>query len=356
MKVGDSALPQQTTVSLRDTTRGQLTDFLERENKECAHSNKVISGLIGKLWNYREEGVEISPAVVYTDDIVDFSKKLPGFSKIPLGRCDASEDAAKRILKDCAPLTGESSLIYVERKDDGKVLNYGIFSFLRSPTALRIEEVLHLDETQFAVLIKKSSPTTLRVTGARRNSVSILMSTVRENDNSESEIERFVNDLTSGIEEDRQHFQQYLHRLLVRELSECHGTILVCSATDDHPDPASLSDRIPLSEGLDLYDLFETFRKDEDAESLLKLQRAEELLRGFLACDGMIVLSCRGSIVSYRVFFKPDAEAADQKVVGGARRRAFAGVSAIKSNSLKSALFRSQDGTTEYKEIANELE
>lgn len=347
---------EQTTVSLRISTRGELTDFLEREKKDCAHSNKVISGIIGKLWNYKEEGLELSPSIVYTDDIIEFSKKLPGFSRILLGECDASEDAAKMILKDCAPLTGESSLIFIERKDDGKLLHYGIFSFLRSPTAIGIEEALELDDSQFAVLIKKSSPTALRVMGSKKNSVSILMSTFRESDDSEDLIAKFVLDLTSGLDGDISYFQKYLLKVLNRELSECHGTILICAASGTHPGLPSVSDRVLIEGGIDLYGLFETFRKDEDAESLLKLQRAEDLFRGFLSCDGMIVLSASGTILSYRVFFKPDEGMEGVKVIGGARRRAFAGVSALETLELKSALFRSQDGTTEYKEITNGLE
>ncbi|MDF1778316.1 MAG: hypothetical protein P1V13_19985 [Rhizobiaceae bacterium] len=346
---------EQTTISLRVTTRGELTDFLEREKKECAHSNKVISGIIGKLWNYREEGVDFSPSVVYTDDIVEFSKKLPGFSHLLLGDCVASEDSAKKILKDCAPLTGESSLIFVERKECGGKLDYGIFSFLRSPTAIGIEEALALDENQFAVLIKKSSPTALQIIGSKGNSVSILMSTVRETDNSQVELGKFVKDLISGIDGDCEAFEKYLGRLFSKELTDCHGTILICATENMHPDIVSISDKISLNEGVDFFTLFEDFRKQEDAESLLKLQRAEDLLRGFLSCDGMIAFSIFGKILSYRIFFKPDYKGIDFEVVGGARRRAFEGISALKSNSLKSTLFRSQDGTTAYKEIADEL-
>lgn len=344
---------EQKTVSLRVSARGELTDFLEREKKDCAYSNKVISGIIGKLWNYKEEGVELSPSLIYTDDIVSFSKKLPGFSKLSLGKCDATEDAAKRILKDCAPLTGESSLIFVERQGKGEILSYGVFSFLRSPTAISIDEMLRLDSNQFAVLIKKSSPTTLQVLGSNGNSVSILMSTVREDDTSENEIERFISDVTSGIDGECDDFRKYLKKLFLRELTNCHGTILICAEGHEHPEIPCIADKIALEEAIDFREIFEEFRKVEDAESLLSLQRAEDLFRGFLSCDGMIAFSPKGAIISYRVFYKPEKSGAETSVVGGARRRAFSGITSMKLNELKSALFRSQDGSTEYKEIAN---
>jgi hypothetical protein len=346
-------LAEQKTVSLRVSTRGELAEFLERESKDCAYSNKVISGIIGILWNYKEEGVELSPAIVFADDIVAFSKKLPGFSRLVIGCCVSSEDAAKAILKDCAPLTGESSLIFVERCGQGEKLVYGIFSFLRSPTAIGIEEVLTLDDTQFAVLIKKSSPTTLQVAGSKGNSVSILMSTIRENDNSETEISKFIEDVVSDLKGETDDFKKYLSRLLFRMLTQCHGTILLCANGDIHENSVSLKDRISLDEEIDLFGLFDSFCRLNDAESLLMLQRAEELLKGFLSCDGMITFSTEGKIVAYRVFYEASEKGDAPAVVGGARRRAFAGVSTLNLDELKSALFRSQDGTTEYKEVSN---
>lgn len=348
-------MAEQKTVSLRGSTRGELTEFLEREEKECAHSNKVISGIVGKLWNYKEEGVELSPSIVFADDIEAFSKGLPGFSKLSIGKCASSEDAAKRILKDCAPLTGESSLIFVERCGQGEELEYGVFSFLRAPTAIGIEEALTLDAGQFAVLIKKSSPTTLRVAGSKGNSVSILMSTIREDDNSDAEINRFIDDITSKIDDDEiESFRKYLTKLMLKELTECHGTILLCASESVHDSVACIKDRISLEEHVDLWRLFKTFSKSNDAESLLELQRAEDLLKGFLSCDGMIAFSPEGKIISYRIFYEANENADAPKVVGGARKRAFAGVTSIRSNDLKSALFRSQDGTTEFKEVPNE--
>jgi len=347
-------LPGNATVSLRGHTRGEIADFLDREAITCAHSNNVISGILGKLWNYKEEGEEISPSIVFTNDISTFIKSLPGCTKFYLGKCDANEDAAKRILKDCAPLTGENSQIFIERADDGSVIRYGIFSFPRSPTSLSMEEIVKLDIAQFAILIEKSSPTSLRIIGSKDSSVSILMSTVREEDNSQAAVDQFIDDLIHDIDDDKEDFRKYLQKVFSRELSKSHGTILICADQNGHPDLPSISDKISLEDGIDLYMLFKRFRNGSSAESLLGLQMAEDLLRGFLACDGMILFSTNGKISSYRVFFRPQDATDEPKVVGGARRRAFAGVSALQTDLLRSALFRSQDGTTEYKEITNE--
>lgn len=345
---------EQKTVSLRVSTRGELAEFLEREAKTCGYSNSVISGIIGRLWNYKEEGVEISPSIVFTDDIVVFAQKLPGFSRLNIGRCPSSEDAAKRILKDCAPLTGESSLIFIQRCGQGETLDYGIFSFLRSPTAIGIEEALLLDASQFAVLIKRSSPTTLKVSGSRGNSVSILMSTERDDDASDKEISKFIDDVVKEIPHDVDDFRKYFKKILTRELAHCHGTILLCASSSVLTKTPSVADHILLNEEVDFFELFSGFQKSGSAEALLELQRAEDLLRGFLSCDGMIAFSPTGRIISYRVFYRAAENGKAQVIVGGARRRAFAGVTSLELNDLKSALFRSQDGTTEYKEVPNE--
>ncbi len=349
---------EQKTVSLRVSTGGELAEFLERESKTCGYSNTVISGILGKLWNYREEGVEISPSVLYSDDIVAFSKKLPGFSRLSIGNCSSSEEAAKRILKDCAPLTGDSSLIFVQRCGQGETLDYGIFSFLRSPTAIGIDEALLLDDNQFAVLIKKSSPTTLKVSGSKGNSVSILMSTIRDDDNSEQEVLKFCEDATSdlAVGDDTDAFKRYFQALLNKALVNCHGTILLCASPNVHEKSECIADRISLDEDLDFFRLFKQFRDSGEAESLLELQRAEDLLRGFMSCDGMIALSTDGRVISYRVFYEAakNGETPAPAVVGGARRRAFEGVTSLKLQELKSALFRSQDGATEYKDVPNE--
>lgn len=206
------------------------------------------------------------------------------------------------------------------------------------------------------MLIKKSSPTTLKVSGSKGSSVSILMSTVREDDNSDSAISTFAQDVASEIPagDDLDTFKKYFRKLLTKELTDCHGTILLCASSDVHEKSKCISDRISLEDEVDFFRLFSEFRSAGDAESLLELQRAEDLLKGFLSCDGMITFSTKGRIISYRVFYEAAENGEAPPVVGGARRRAFVGVTSLKLNELKSALFRSQDGATEYKEVSNE--
>lgn len=109
-----------------------------------------------------------------------------------------------------------------------------------------------------------------------------------------------------------------------------------------------MKDAVPLSPLLDFQAAFSEFQTANTAGSILSLQRCEELLQGFLRCDGMIVFDTCGRVIAYRVFFRPMGKVASDAdgVVGGARRRAFEGVKDLVGKKLTSVLFRSQDGLT----------
>jgi hypothetical protein len=136
-----------------------------------------------------------------------------------------------------------------------------------------------------------------------------------------------------------------LGRLLESALVVSHGTILLCTKEVDVSLIPELKDSTLLYPFLDFHLAFNEFKMTGTAGSILMLQRCEDLLHGFLRCDGMIVFDTLGHVTAYRVFFQaaqghqPVAE-----VVGGARRRAFEGVKALVGHHLVCTLFRSQDG------------
>ena len=106
-----------------------------------------------------------------------------------------------------------------------------------------------------------------------------------------------------------------------------------------------MKDHIGLSPALDFRKAFADYNGTKSAETILTLQRCEELLSGFLRCDGMISFNNMGSVTAYRIFYSPSEAAAPEapKVNGGARRRAFEGLKPLVKNKIVSALFRSQD-------------
>lgn len=112
-----------------------------------------------------------------------------------------------------------------------------------------------------------------------------------------------------------------------------------------------MSDAVAVTPALDFGSVFSDYQKSGTAAAVLTLQRCEELLRGFLKCDGIIVFDRTARVIAYRVFYRPPPTQgpATENVSGGARRRAFEGLKTLVGTKLVSALFRSQDGLTIYR-------
>jgi hypothetical protein len=318
----------------------------------CQASQNILSYLSGALLNYRDEGVELSPKVLFCLNSGALFEYFPGTIKYSIGAVSTSPDSIKRILKDCAPLAAQNWNIFIER-ENGINLKYGVFSYSKLPTALPLEEAISLSPSSVCLLVKKTSQSTVEILGSKGNALSIMFSTMRENVATADPISPFSGDCCAGIdnEEFASEFRDYFYRLLGRMLARSHGTIIACSG-EGLSEVEELSDGIPIDPKLDFFSIYSEFRRFSTVETILKLQSFEELLLGILQCDGVVVFDTKGAVVAYRVFYKPRTTSGEQPqvgtVVGGARRRAFEGIKLLVGRSLSSALFRSQDGLTIY--------
>jgi hypothetical protein len=305
--------------------------------------------LAGALLRYKDEGVEFTPTVVLCGSIQDFLKAFPGSVSHTIGKAPLDPSSGPKILKDCGPLSSRNWFIFIERTGDGYV-NYGVFTYFRLPTAIPLHEGINIDPNQFCVLIRKVSINTIELRGAKGNVLTLIFSTEREAATSVTSIERFATACCARVLDAKisRDFKTYFVRLLETVLTSCHGTILVCAENLNLAGVPEMQDAVPVSPLLDFESAFLEFHTTNTAGSILTLQRCEELLHGFLRCDGMVVFDTHGRVVAYRVFFKPMGGAAGTAgiVVGGARRRAFEGVKSLVGTQLVSVLFRSQDGLT----------
>jgi hypothetical protein len=254
-----------------------------------------------------------------------------------------------RILKDCGPLSSTNWFIFIERIDGGQV-RYGVFTYFRLPTAIPLYEGITIDPTRFCVLLRKISTNTTEIRGAKGNRLTLIFSTVRESMTSAAPVEEFAKGCCQGLADqgNGNGFEMYLSRLLESALTMSHGTILLCTNGLNPTQVPELRDAILVSPLLDFHAAFSEFQATNTAGSILTLQRCEELLQGFLRCDGMIVFDTVGRINAYRVFYRPTGNGSASGVVGGARRRAFEGLKDLVGAQLISVLFRSQDGLTLY--------
>lgn len=345
-------MPPPNLVSFRAQTTGGISDLLGDEGLACAGSQDLLSYLAGALLSYKEEGVEFLPSIVLCNSVVDFLTAFPGSIYHVIGEARLGSEAGPRILKDCAPLSGTNWYIFIERDENNGKIRYGVFTYFRTPTAIPLHEGVTINPNQFSVLIRKASTNTIDIRGSRGHALILLFSTLRELTDSTEPISKFATQCGEQIEDEglQAEFSLYFFRLLEALLTSCHGTILACGNELDFDAANELKDAVHVEPQIDFFSAFSEFKATNSADAILSLQRCEELMKGFLRCDGIIVMDGLGRVSAYRVFFKPAdaADDADGQVVGGARRRAFEGLKPLVGNQLDCILFRSQDGQTLY--------
>lgn len=350
-------MPDTIAITFRDQTHGKIHDFLSDENKQCTYTQSMMGYFSGQLTNYREEGIELNPKILICDDIDSYTSSIPGSIYYNIGTIINDNDTYKKILKDCASLTSDNWHIYVEPPKN-HITKYGVFTYPKTPTSLSILETLTLNSNTFCSLLRKTSQNTINITGSKGHSLSLVFSTTRISDDKHDHVKKFTEICCKNVKNNPSYthshdpvkFKKYLEKTIDQIINNCHGTILICINHKSSIEKINeLKDYIDLKIPIDLYESFYNYENTKSAESILKLQRCEELLNGLVNCDGIVAFDNCGRIVAYRIFFRPPSqEAATTKIVGGARRRAFEGIKPLigTRKKLRAALFRSQDGET----------
>ena len=121
--------------TVRNQTTGSINDLLQDENLQCVQSQNLLTYLVGALVNYKEEGVDLSPSILFCESVGRVFEAIPGVVRYQIGEAPLSPEAGPQILKDCAPLAGRHWLVFIERKNADQTA-YGVFSYPVLPTAL----------------------------------------------------------------------------------------------------------------------------------------------------------------------------------------------------------------------------
>ncbi len=337
------------TVTFRQQTMGSITDFIADEGLVCQESQNLLSALVGALFSYRHEGTDFSPTILFCTGSDEVFKSFPGTVEHEIASAPLGASAVHRILKDCAPLAVRSWGIFIERTADRQA-RYGVFSYPRNPTALPLHEAIAVVTGATCILLQKSATNSIRLRGSSGNELSLNFSTTREDAESVVDpVEQFAADCCRDLKNATHaaDFQDYFTRTLAECLAACHGAILACAIGPDLDSVSEFRDGIVIAPHLDFLSAYEAYRSDASAESILRMQSAEELFGGVLQSDGIVVLDTKARLLAYRVFYRPAlTEFGPNVPVGGARRRAFEGAKAMVGTALASLLFRSQDGLT----------
>ena len=337
-------------VTFRSQTISNIGDLIQDEGLTCHASQNLLAFLAGELLAYRDEGVDLAPVIMFCTNAEKVFQSFPGSVRHTIGNAALHADSIKRVLKDCAPLATRSWSIFIERINQDQI-QYGVFNYITLPTTLPLSEAIGLTSVGTCLLLRKIDPSTIEVRGAKGNDLCLVFSTTREEAKQyASPVGSFAEDCCRDIANNSiaVEFKVYFKRLLEDGLSKCHGTMLVCAANPSLKTMGEMKDGIEISPKLDFLAAYQTYRSDVSAESILRLQSAEELLTGILQCDGILVFDTNGCLVAYRVFYRPTTPEIPgaPAPTGGARTRAFEGLRTMIGTELISALFRSQDGLT----------
>ena len=159
-------MPQPVTITFRDQTTGKINDLLIDEGQPSAPSQNLLAYLAGALVNYKEEGIELTPSVVLCDNIQEVLRIFPGALSHRVGTAPLDPSSGPMVLKHCAPLSGRHWFIFIERVAND-TMNYGVFTYFRLPTAIPLHEAITINTNQFCILVRKTSPNTIEIRGAK---------------------------------------------------------------------------------------------------------------------------------------------------------------------------------------------
>ncbi|MGA2539313.1 MAG: hypothetical protein ABSF53_25125 [Terracidiphilus sp.] len=299
------------TVTFRSQTMGSISDLIRDEGLVCQESQSMLSFLAGELILYLDEGVDLSPTVLFCTDAAAVFSGIPVSTGHIIGTAPLHANAIKRVLKECAPLAKGSWNVYIERTSAFNC-NYGVFSYVASPTTIPLPEAIGVTSAGTCLMIRKVGPNTIEVKGSKGNELLLGFSTTKEEETQHiNPVKGFAaaccGDLPPGAFADE--FRTYFKRLLEEGLGRSHGAILACASSPSLKDIGDLEDGIEIAPQLDFFVPYRDYRVDNTAESILRLQSAEGLFSGILQADGIIMFDTRGRLVAYRIFYRSSQRA-----------------------------------------------
>ncbi|MCC0805709.1 hypothetical protein FPV16_05630 [Methylobacterium sp. W2] len=316
------------------------------------HTVRLVISLVSQLAAYTEEGVALAPSVFICNSVSRLIHMGGAGEYVPLGTGAETEGAAGKILKAAAPLCSGIWRIYVERSADGATCNFGVFCGSSDPSSFTVDETLlqGVDENFPIIRIAQSVVNKVEVRTSSGSGIEFRFNSdadISQLDN-QSKVSKLSSAACSDIIPDDESFARFVERVLSAAIRDSHGTLLVVVPASRGSVPDQLSDVLPISPPVDLYERYQLhLSENKTAISVSRLQAAAELLAGLINSDGITVLDTRGRILGYRAFVKSDEPAKPSE--GGARTRAYAALTALVGPVLKAAFFRSQDGRMDLK-------
>ena len=313
----------------------------------------MFLGMFYRLANYEEESQKIKPTILITGNINVIVKNCPKTKKIVFYE-DADNTNFRARIKALMCFCRRGWNIYGNFGEN--VIEYGIIKSLTSLKEKTLIQTLHEQSTLDAIA-KKTSLVIIdvygggvcRLIGAKGSICSVCFNLNSENEyNWDNEIEEFVEACVSKIKTTKRKLQDIknlLGNIFYSVLQGIHGTICMVVDKEFKDKAGYFQDGTWLKEPIELVKLF--LRSSTFDENILRSYA--DVLRTMLDFDGITIIDNAGRIRAYNVFIEstPDAQ---NKVVGGARRRAAYSILHNRNKKIVGVYFQSQDGDNFFKE------
>ncbi len=331
-------------ITFRTQLVGSVTEFCQESGLELLRDPFNLVELIVLLARYSEEGVSLSPKVYITDNITLLLSMLPYSEKLKIGISSLDTQGIKQVLKKCAPLAEGGWLVYIQTNTNE--IEYGLFKGTGNPISVLVDDVLLVDNDSCKIVKTFQVADDCVEIRSNVNSLHYIFLNHRK-ENSPAPLHFFdelINAITNKVDEDnRDSTKSFLSRLLFDGLRQSHGCIIAVTSSKNIPKFLS-NDGIILDNPINFSGLVDELRKEEiDAH---KLESKGHLLHGMLNSDGIILFDDKGQLLGYNCFVKVSGT---DGIIGGARKRAFAGVCMKIGRGVSAVFMQSQDGWTDFK-------
>ena len=338
-------------ITFRTQLLGSVTDFCQESGLPMA-TPRILVDLIVRLVRYQEEGMRLFPRVYLTDNIDLLINMLPEGEKLRLSDTTADSVGIENMLKICAPLAvGEWNIFGHQCAER---MNFGIFRGSGSPISVGVDDVV-LTNQDDAIVIKahQVAEECVQIANSKGSLHHVFF-----NDRKEDSLPplRYIEDLVRSItrrvnDDEKEIVQGFLTKIFMAALPKIHGCILAVTSMSRPPKILS-GDAVLLDKPIDFPLLIRKLKNDKNIDgSLYLLEKKADILEGMIRSDGITLFDQYGRLRGYRCFVRISG---GNRVVGGARRRAFGALKTHLGRGLSAAFMQSHDGWTDFEETSNE--
>ena len=340
-----------------EDARRSVLDLFSLEFPTLSINNvDLFIGMFYQLINYEEESQKIKPTILITSNINHIVKNVPKSKKIIFYEDNDTTHFRARI-KALMCFCKNDWNIYINFGEE--CIEYGIIKTL---TSLKEKTLLQVLKNPGAMenIAKKSNLVVINVYGggvcklygSRGNSCSVCFNLNSDYEyNWDEEIESFVEACVSKIKTTKRKLQDIknlLGNIFESVLKRLHGTICMVVDKEFKDKNGVFQDGTWLKEPIEFIKLF--IRSSTFDENILRSYA--DVLTTMLDFDGITIIDNAGRIRAYNVFIESTQES-QNKIIGGARRRAAYSILQNKNKKIIGVYFQSQDGDNFYKEKAD---